>query len=112
MTPLVLLIGRRRAGPPSMVLFLPAFWLLVPGAAGLIGVTAIVGTNAARSGRLHCDDGDRLGDRSRRADRHRSSPGRARGSQPGDLGGLHRRADRSELNGAVAASVVISRLRA
>ena len=29
-----------------MVLFLPAFWLLVPGAAGLIGVTAIVGTNS------------------------------------------------------------------
>jgi uncharacterized membrane protein YjjP (DUF1212 family) len=46
MTPLVLLIGRRRAGPPSMVLFLPAFWLLVPGATGLIGVTAIVGTNS------------------------------------------------------------------
>ena len=46
MTPLMLLIGRRRAGPPSMVLFLPAFWLLVPGAAGLIGVTAIVGTNS------------------------------------------------------------------
>jgi uncharacterized membrane protein YjjP (DUF1212 family) len=46
MTPVVLLIGRRRAGPPSMVLFLPAFWLLVPGAAGLIGVTAIVGTGS------------------------------------------------------------------
>ncbi len=46
MTPLVLLIGRRREGPPSMVLFLPAFWLLVPGAAGLIGVTAIVGTTS------------------------------------------------------------------
>ena len=29
-----------------MVLFLPAFWLLVPGAAGLIGVTAIVGTTS------------------------------------------------------------------
>jgi uncharacterized membrane protein YjjP (DUF1212 family) len=46
MTPFVLLIGRRPAGPPSMVLFLPAFWLLVPGAAGLIGVTGIVGTNS------------------------------------------------------------------
>jgi uncharacterized membrane protein YjjP (DUF1212 family) len=46
MTPVVLLIGRRRAGPPSMLLFLPAFWLLVPGAAGLIGVTAIVGTSS------------------------------------------------------------------
>lgn len=46
MTPVVLLIGRRPKGPPTMVLFLPAFWLLVPGAAGLIGVTAIVGTNS------------------------------------------------------------------
>lgn len=43
MTPLVLLIGRRRHGPPAMVLFLPAFWFLVPGAAGLMDVTAIVG---------------------------------------------------------------------
>jgi uncharacterized membrane protein YjjP (DUF1212 family) len=46
MTPLVLLIGRHPKGPPTMVLFLPAFWLLVPGAAGLIGVTAIVGTDS------------------------------------------------------------------
>jgi uncharacterized membrane protein YjjB (DUF3815 family) len=46
MTPVVLLIGRRKKGPPTMVLFLPAFWLLVPGATGLIGVTAIVGTNS------------------------------------------------------------------
>jgi uncharacterized membrane protein YjjB (DUF3815 family) len=29
-----------------MVTFLPAFWLLVPGAAGLIGVTEMVGTNS------------------------------------------------------------------
>ena len=43
MTPLVLLIGRRTAGPPTMVLFLPAFWMLVPGATGLIGVTSAVG---------------------------------------------------------------------
>jgi hypothetical protein len=28
------------------VTFLPAFWLLVPGAAGLIGVTEIVGANS------------------------------------------------------------------
>ncbi len=46
MTPLVLAIGRHPKGPPAMVLFLPAFWLLVPGAAGLIGVTAIVGTDS------------------------------------------------------------------
>ena len=49
MTPLVLLIGRRAAGPPSMVLFLPAFWMLVPGASGLIGVTSVVGAGAGLS---------------------------------------------------------------
>lgn len=46
MTPVVLFIGRNPKGPPTMVLFLPAFWLLVPGATGLIGVTAIVGTGS------------------------------------------------------------------
>jgi uncharacterized membrane protein YjjP (DUF1212 family) len=49
MTPLVLLIGRRRHGPPAMVLFLPAFWFLVPGAAGLMDVTAIVSGGAKLS---------------------------------------------------------------
>jgi uncharacterized membrane protein YjjP (DUF1212 family) len=47
MTPLVLLIGSHPRRPPTMVLFLPAFWLLVPGAAGLIGVTAMVGAGSA-----------------------------------------------------------------
>jgi len=46
MTPLVLWISDQSWGPPSMVTFLPAFWLLVPGAAGLIGVTEIVGTDS------------------------------------------------------------------
>ncbi|HZX53619.1 MAG TPA: threonine/serine exporter family protein [Ilumatobacteraceae bacterium] len=46
MTPIVLWISERSWGPPSMVTFLPAFWLLVPGAAGLIGVTEIVGTDS------------------------------------------------------------------
>jgi uncharacterized membrane protein YjjP (DUF1212 family) len=46
MTPVVLAIGRTPSGPPTMVLFLPAFWLLVPGATGLIGVTELVGTNS------------------------------------------------------------------
>jgi uncharacterized membrane protein YjjP (DUF1212 family) len=49
MTPLVLLIGRRTAGPATMVMFLPAFWMLVPGAAGLIGVTGAVGGGATLS---------------------------------------------------------------
>jgi uncharacterized membrane protein YjjP (DUF1212 family) len=43
MTPLVLWIDTLRYGTPSLVTFLPAFWLLVPGALGLIGVTEVVG---------------------------------------------------------------------
>jgi uncharacterized membrane protein YjjP (DUF1212 family)/uncharacterized membrane protein YjjB (DUF3815 family) len=43
MTPVVLWAERLPSGPPKLVTFLPAFWLLVPGAAGLIGVTQIVG---------------------------------------------------------------------
>jgi uncharacterized membrane protein YjjB (DUF3815 family) len=43
MTPVALAIGRMPGGPPSQVTFLPAFWLLVPGAIGLIGVTTVVG---------------------------------------------------------------------
>lgn len=37
----------RPSGPPVPVTFLPAFWLLVPGALGLQGVTEIVGSGAA-----------------------------------------------------------------
>jgi uncharacterized membrane protein YjjP (DUF1212 family) len=43
MTPIVLWIHDRPYGTPSIVTFLPAFWVLVPGAIGLIGVTEIVG---------------------------------------------------------------------
>ena len=46
MTPLVLWMSDQTWGPPSMVTFLPGFWLLVPGAAGLIGATEIVGTDS------------------------------------------------------------------
>jgi uncharacterized membrane protein YjjB (DUF3815 family) len=46
MTPLALWVERLRRGPPKLVTFLPAFWLLVPGATGLIGVTQIVGAGA------------------------------------------------------------------
>jgi uncharacterized membrane protein YjjP (DUF1212 family) len=35
-TPLGYLIQKRFKGPPSMVTFLPSFWLLVPGATGLV----------------------------------------------------------------------------
>ncbi len=44
MTPVVLWVERLPGGPPKLVTFLPAFWLLVPGATGLIGVSQIVGT--------------------------------------------------------------------
>jgi uncharacterized membrane protein YjjP (DUF1212 family) len=37
-TPLGFLIQNRFRGPPSMVTFLPSFWLLVPGALGLVTV--------------------------------------------------------------------------
>ncbi|GAA1828388.1 threonine/serine ThrE exporter family protein [Agromyces salentinus] len=45
MTPVVLWIGTLRHGVPSQLTFLPAFWLLVPGAAGLVGLTEAVGAS-------------------------------------------------------------------
>jgi uncharacterized membrane protein YjjB (DUF3815 family) len=46
MVPVAHLVARAPAAPPSHVMILPAFWLLLPGAIGLIGVTEIVGDNA------------------------------------------------------------------
>ena len=46
MTPVALAVARLPGGPPSQVTFLPAFWLMVPGALGLIGVTEVVGNPA------------------------------------------------------------------
>jgi uncharacterized membrane protein YjjB (DUF3815 family) len=51
MTPVVLWVERLPGGPPKLVTFLPAFWLLVPGAAGLIGVTEIVGSGPGAASR-------------------------------------------------------------
>jgi uncharacterized membrane protein YjjB (DUF3815 family) len=45
MTPVVLWIASLRHGVPSQLTFLPGFWLLVPGAAGLAGLTEAVGTS-------------------------------------------------------------------
>ncbi|RZU49443.1 uncharacterized membrane protein YjjP (DUF1212 family) [Krasilnikovia cinnamomea] len=39
MTMVAYLVERRPSGPPALVSFLPAFWLLVPGGVSLIGVT-------------------------------------------------------------------------
>ncbi|MEU4220350.1 threonine/serine exporter family protein [Actinoplanes sp. NPDC026623] len=49
MTPVALAVARLPGGPPSQVTFLPAFWLLVPGAIGLIGVTELL-SNPAGAG--------------------------------------------------------------
>lgn len=43
MSPLVLWIGTLAHGAPTQLTFLPAFWLLVPGAAGLVGLTEALG---------------------------------------------------------------------
>jgi uncharacterized membrane protein YjjP (DUF1212 family) len=45
MVPVAHLVGRVRTAPPPHVMFLPAFWLLVPGTLGLIGITELVGDN-------------------------------------------------------------------
>jgi len=42
MTPVATIVARQRSGPPAMVSFTPAFWLLVPGALGLVGVTTLL----------------------------------------------------------------------
>ncbi len=45
MTVFALWLDAARVGPPAMVIFMPGFWLLVPGAASLIGVTELVSTS-------------------------------------------------------------------
>jgi uncharacterized membrane protein YjjP (DUF1212 family) len=42
-TPAALFAAGQRSGPPTLVSFLPAFWLLVPGALSLVGVTKVLG---------------------------------------------------------------------
>jgi uncharacterized membrane protein YjjB (DUF3815 family) len=44
-TPASYMVQYRLGGPPSMVTFTPAMWLLVPGSLGLIGMAELVGTN-------------------------------------------------------------------
>jgi len=46
-TPLGYLIQLRFRGPPAMVTFLPAFWILVPGALSLLSVKTMVGDRIA-----------------------------------------------------------------
>lgn len=46
MTPVAVFAATRPTGPPALVGFLPGFWLLVPGALGLVGVTSIIGDSS------------------------------------------------------------------
>jgi uncharacterized membrane protein YjjB (DUF3815 family) len=46
-TPLGYLIQLRFRGPPATVTFLPSFWLLVPGALGLLSVTRMLSDRSA-----------------------------------------------------------------
>jgi len=43
MTPVAMIVANLPAGPPPLVTFLPAFWLLVPGAMSLAGVAKYLG---------------------------------------------------------------------
>ncbi len=45
MTPVVLWIASLPKGAPAQLTFLPAYWLLVPGAAGLVALTEAVGAS-------------------------------------------------------------------
>jgi uncharacterized membrane protein YjjP (DUF1212 family) len=44
MTPVAAWVETRPGGPPSLATLMPAFWLLVPGSLGLIGVAQFVGS--------------------------------------------------------------------
>jgi len=46
-TPIAYLIEMRFRGPPAAVTFLPSFWLLVPGALGLLSVTRMMSDRTA-----------------------------------------------------------------
>ncbi len=46
-TPVAYLIEMKFRGPPAAVTFLPSFWLLVPGALGLLSVTRMMSDRAA-----------------------------------------------------------------
>jgi uncharacterized membrane protein YjjB (DUF3815 family) len=42
-TPVTALVARQPSGPAALVSFMPAFWLLVPGALGLVGLANVLG---------------------------------------------------------------------
>ena len=44
-TPVSYMVQYRLSGPPAMVTYVPALWLIVPGSLGLIGMAELVGTD-------------------------------------------------------------------
>jgi uncharacterized membrane protein YjjP (DUF1212 family) len=46
MTPTAYVVQVLPHAPPAVVMFLPGFWLLIPGAVGLIGLTQVVGSHS------------------------------------------------------------------
>ncbi|MGB3411047.1 MAG: threonine/serine exporter family protein [Microthrixaceae bacterium] len=50
MTPIAVLASRQPSGPSTLVTFLPGFWILVPGALGLKGVSLLLGEGDPTSG--------------------------------------------------------------
>lgn len=51
-TPVTALVARLPSGPAALVSFTPAFWLLVPGALGLVGVADLLGADAGAAASL------------------------------------------------------------
>jgi LPXTG-motif cell wall-anchored protein len=46
-TPVTAIVARQPRGPAALVSFMPAFWLLVPGALGLVGVATVLTGDAS-----------------------------------------------------------------
>ena len=44
-TPVAAWVATRKSGPPALATFLPAFWLIVPGAVSLIGIAEFFGSD-------------------------------------------------------------------
>lgn len=51
-TPMTALVARQPGGPAALVSFTPAFWLLVPGALGLVGVADVLGGDSSAAASL------------------------------------------------------------
>ena len=82
MTPVADLVARQRGGPPAIVSFTPAFWILVPGALGLMGVATLISGDDTGTATLIDHGGDH--------DRHRPR-GVGRAAAVSTLIGLRRR---------------------